>query len=429
MGEKRKSEQKVRLEVQAKTPRLSVALASFPGVMPAPDTQFKVFQNRDPLKAHQQVVVGSSDKVEFHAATYGSQRASPLFSKYLIGVYDPATRTVKLQEAPVLTFARQVKALKNVPACLQDLMPDDVSNAAASAGQMMDSRLGMAFGTRRTKVMLSNVEKNRLNFDTLTTNEGAVQSAIQTVDVHVANLDTVHDDGSTELLPRCNSTTEDVSQIYKLSAIIGSADLKSISVQRFLDEVLNPPKPEKGVEVAPEEKFHGEPLFLSKFVKSKVQAIIANGQENSESMAALIYLNSLIHFARKGRMFFARNPGQDPQHVLPARIVTRMHNQFSGQAITEDGFRRRVISDVDTHRLRCYILIMVLLFNNYIVDIDAIAPELQLDSPTCVKYCRMIGCVVKGSNRDPTVSQSTATLSAPLKVDNIIRKGGPPGRR
>lgn len=124
-----------------------------------------------------------------------------------------------------------------------------------------------------------------------------------------------------------------------------------------------------------------------------------------------------------------------PPDILLDGILERFTVQRAGQ-VGKSKDRSYFIDPQNEDKLLCYILVIVLHLNNFIVEISPLAKEFGLKPSKIVNLFRVIGAQVKSATVAqaeafgiPKSSASTykiATLKVPFKLPQMTRRGRAP---
>lgn len=388
----------------------SVAVGTFFKGFQAPkDTTFELYKNKK--NGDEFVLHGENDRLEYEGSTDEHFVES---SQYVVGVYDPSKKSVDLYKAPLLSTKVISKSRKNL------IGPDIKQNNVRAS--VMRTALGEAFGTKKAKKAIADMERNRIDSDKL------VDSAIDIVDsVKTASKDlptreqlqeTVSADRPT---PLADLDATDVEQIYPLYNIIPKNEWTYIRVGSIMKEQDQ----EKRLEYFPHTKFE----YISKKLPTLTQA------SQMQKLQLLYYLSLLVGVYDNRRV---NNKIKLLERINspPDSLLDGILDRFTISRSTQFGKSKDKSYFIDPQRedkLLCYILAIILHLDNFIVEVSPLAQQLNLKPSRLVTLFKTLGATVKGATVAqaeafgiPKSSASTykiATLKVPFKLPEMTRRG------
>ncbi|QLG70190.1 hypothetical protein HG535_0A01290 [Zygotorulaspora mrakii] len=391
----------------------SVAIGSFFKGFQAPEgTTFDLYKKK--TSKDQFILHGENDKLEYNGETDPESVTS---NQYLVGIFNPEKKSVQLYKAPLIASKIFSKHTKNLSG--PTIKSNDVRSSA------LRNALGEAFGTKKAKKAIADLERNRVDSDKL------VDSAVDIVDsVRTAAKDlpsrqqleeqVTHDRPT----PLANIDATDVEQIYPVENIIPKRELQVIRVGPLLKETDH----EKRLELLPYNK--------SQYISKKLPALTQATQMTK--LQLLFYLSLLLGVydnRRVNNKVKLLERLSSPSEILLDGVLERFTVLRAGQ-IGKSKDRSFVIDPQNEDKLLCYILVVILHLNNFIVEISPLAKELGLKPSKLVNLFRVIGAQVKGATvaqaeafNIPKSSASTykiATLKVPFKLPQMTRRGRAP---
>ena len=317
-------------------------------------------------------------------------------------------------KAPLLSTKVISKSRKNL------IGPDIKQNNVRAS--VMRTALGEAFGTKKAKKAIADMERNRIDSDKL------VDSAIDIVDsVKTASKDlptreqlqeTVSADRPT---PLADLDATDVEQIYPLYNIIPKNEWTYIRVGSIMKEQDQ----EKRLEYFPHTKFE----YISKKLPTLTQA------SQMQKLQLLYYLSLLVGVYDNRRV---NNKIKLLERINspPDSLLDGILDRFTISRSTQFGKSKDKSYFIDPQRedkLLCYILAIILHLDNFIVEVSPLAQQLNLKPSRLVTLFKTLGATVKGATVAqaeafgiPKSSASTykiATLKVPFKLPEMTRRG------
>lgn len=394
----------------------SIAVASFFKGFHAPvDTEFKLYRNK--YSDDQYILHGENNRLEYIGQT-DSESTTGL--QYLVGVYNKKTNSVDLYKAPVLVS-------KVVSKSKRDLAGPKIKNQGQVRGSVLRNALGEAFGTKKAKKAISDLERNRVDSDKLVDVAvdivDTVKSASKGLPTRKEMETAVANDRPT---PLANVDATDVEQIYPVENIIPSRELQSIRVNGILKE--------KDIE----KKLEFFPYIpkSTKYIKKKLNIF----KEPSQIVKIqLLYYLTLLFGVYENRRCRSKDQLMEKLNSPPESLVDGILERFTVARQGAFGRSKNRSFLVDPHsedKLLCYILVIMLHLDNFIVEISPVAQDLGLKPSKITSLFRIIGCVVKsatvaqaeafGISKAEISTYKIATLKVPFKLSEISRRGRGP---
>ncbi|KAJ3005963.1 UNVERIFIED_CONTAM: DNA-directed RNA polymerase I subunit rpa49 [Siphonaria sp. JEL0065] len=333
------------------------------------------------------IVVAGLDRVELRADT--REAPAPLV-RYVVGVVDKSSNTVKFCEAPQLRFKTVVKARSQ-------FKPTQIGIKNTLARHI----LGETFGTIKRKKAISAQERNKVKVDSLVSAEQVLKTVIDDSEALLPTLDSIkQEQDSNRLIPpfKINATTP--AEVYKLESIMTASELSSIDVDFILEIKFKEDLKEELDKVHP-----------SSWVFTRVFEALQTNQDKAK-IQKYIYILFMMKFLTAGPGSIRKGTPL-PSYVAP-QITASMMEKFTEQQ--QDGDRGIKIAFPDRlkDKLRSYIMCACLLVDGYRLDVDTIASDLKLSGIKVSTTCRELGCAIEISKKG-NAEKKTAKLVVPLK--------------
>lgn len=391
----------------------SIAVASFFKGFHAPvDTKFKLYRNKH--FNDQYILHGENDRLEYIGQT---DSESVTGSQYVVGVFNKKTNSVDLYKAPVLVS-------KVVSKSKRDLAGPKIKNQGQVRGSVLRNALGEAFGTKKAKKAISDLERNRVDSDKLADVAvdivDTVKSASKGLPTRKEMEASVSNDRPT---PLANLDATDVEQIYPVENIIPSRELQSIRVNGILKE--------KDIE----KKLDFFPYIpkSTRYIKKKLDIF----KEPSQIVKLqLLYYLTLLLGVYENRRCRSKDQLMEKLNSPPESLVDGILERFTVARQGTFGRSKNRSFFVDPHnedKLLCYILVIMLHLDNFIVEISPVAQDIGLKPSKITSLFRIIGCVVKsatvaqaeafGISKADISTYKIATLKVPFKLPEMSRRG------
>lgn len=390
----------------------SVAVASFfKGFRATDDTSFQLYRNK---RSHEQFILhGENERLEYEGTTDSKHNSS----QYVVGIFNKKKQCIELFKTPMVSGKVISKAKKNLAG------PAIKQKGSTVRGSVLRNALGEAFGTKKAKKAIVDLERNRIDADKLT------EAAIDIVDT-VKNASsglptrsemelTVANDRPT---PVANLDATDVEQIYPIENIIPKRELAFIRVGPIFKEKSIEGK----LELLP---FGSE----SKYIAKKLNIL----QEVSQTTKLqLLYYLSLLMGVYINRRINDKNKLLEKLNNPPESLVDGILERFTivrpGQ-FGRSKERSYFIDPQNEDKLLCFMLAIMLHLDNFLVEIQPLAQEMGLKPSKVVSLFRILGCVVKGATvaqaeafgipKSAASTYKIASLRVPFKLPEMTRRG------
>lgn len=281
--------------------------------MNAPFIQFKAYSKpRDSTKSasipqptSHSILLHSSDHAKLdYTATSNSNK----HLEHYVGVYDPATSSLKIMPAHAVTLRSTLRS-----------ETDEVQaqNAVRTFAKQREE-LGMEFGTKKAKKALASRTVNAI---TGPTEKGVETAVLDSVKEASENLPVKEEQQSSILaskpIPRPNLEADKIENVYPITKLVPPADMRTLAVKDWQDAV----------------KAHQEVKLTSRFVASRLQSVA--GREDVQALKALKYLLLLLEFngalsvARSGKKVPQRDKLKEKLAAWPEALVDNVRRRFA----------------------------------------------------------------------------------------------------
>lgn len=388
-----------------------VAVASFGAVQVPTDTEFQVFSRRMDKKTQQLLVHGESAGIEYEGQTQPDQ------SQYMVALYDADTGNVELYPgAAYVEMGTVVSKLK------KSSQPEIKSKDIARVAQR--NTLGETFGTRKAKKAITDQVVNRIDTGMLEDIEGELVDAVATT---TANLPTQDQMEATMLqnrpIPPHNPAAEKREDIYPLHGIVPKREWAAIRV----DAVLR----EKDADA----RKALMPSGTTEFVAARL-VTCTDAAKHTEKLQLLYYVG-LLMAVYSGRKSVRNKTGlvkllNNPPDLLVTGILDRFVGVQGGSEFGRSKERAFYMDSAHETKLLCYLLALMLRLDNYVLEVLPLAAQLGLKPSRLSEVMRQLGCLVKnasavqaealGLTKQAAATYKIATLSAPLKLPEMVRR-------
>lgn len=280
----------------------------------------------------------------------------------------------------------------------------------------------LAFGTKKAKKAIADMERNRIDSDKLTTVAVDIVDSVRVASKDLPTREELNDQVSNDRpTPVANLEATDVEQIYPVENIIPSREMQFIRVGSLLKEK----DMEKKLELLPYQT-------KSKYVNKKLTTLSQMGNQGALKLQLLYYLNLLMGVYENRRCFSKVKLMErlnSPPETLVDGILDRFTVAKSGQ-MGRSKERSFFIDPQHEDKLLCFILVLVLHLDNFIVEVTPLAQELSIKPSKIVSLFRAIGAIVKGATvaqaeafgipKSAANTYKIATLKVPFKLPEMV---------
>ncbi|EGV63192.1 DNA-directed RNA polymerase I subunit rpa49 [Yamadazyma tenuis] len=378
--------------------------AFFNGLSVDSSTEFDVYKHKS---KNQFELHGENDTLEYNAGSNEDEEAHA----YTLAIYDPSTKSVELYESPMLNgrvISKSKRQYKG-PKVKQLGIRNNLQRTA----------LGEAFGTKKAKSAISNLERNRIDSDKLQDVElDIVDSVRESTQALPTKVQMDQDSSELRPTPRINMEATSSDDIYPVENIIPSPDWDAIRINSILDA----PTTDSKLELLP--------FSSSDYIRHHIDA------EDQTKLKFIYYLSILlgIYHNRRSRdkATLLTKFKTQPSEMLIDTILKTFTVSKSGKF----GKSKDKSFFIDPHnedKLLCYILAIIFHVNNFLIELQPLAYELNLKPNKLVNLCRIMGANVK----PPTVGQAEAlsipkalmatsklaSLKAPVRLPDMSKRG------
>jgi DNA-directed RNA polymerase I subunit RPA49 len=387
-----------------------VVATTFGGQSVPKDASFNVYKRKSDVIVH-----GENPVFEYDGQNQQDQ------GSYCLASYDPGTNSVELYPSSLVNMAGVVKAKKMVegPAVKQA----NVRNV------LQRNALGEAFGTKKAKKAITEMERNRIDAEKLEDLEVAIVDTVQESTENLPSQEKRQEAlSSTRPIPPHNLETTKVEEVYPLDGIIPKFEWSYIRVQPITQE--------KDLS----KKLSLFPHKTSQYVSSRMAAI-ENGVGTQTEKIKMIYYASLLLAVYENKRInnkaaLLAKVGNPPEALISGILDRFAVSKASQFGKTKD--RNFAIDPVHEHKLLCYLLALILRIDNYTAEIAPLAQELSLKPSKLAELFRALGCAVKpptavqaealGLSKAAAANYKLAVLSAPLKLPDVAKRKRQGGR-
>lgn len=404
------------IKVSSYTDEPVAAVGSFfNGLSIPPSTEFDIYKNK---KTNNYLIHGESDHLEYN----GDSTSTQDLNEYVVAMYDPNTKSVELFKTPYVqtkVTSKQYKVYKG---------PSVRSTGIKNVTQR--NALGEAFGTKKAKQAITNLEKNRIDADKLQDMEMDIIDSVQdslTASNNNNNNSANANNGSASQndafsnspIPRPNVDATNVEHIYPIKSIIPAKDWSYIRVQSIFTDS------------DPISQFPSSP----EFIKQQLPSII--DQQNLEKLQILYYASLLFAIYENRRVSSKDQLMTKLDHKPSEALVDTILTNFTIARTSKFGKSKDRSFTIDPHnedKLLCYLIILILHLSNFSVALNPLARDLKLKPTKLVALFRAVGAIIKsatvgeaealGIPKSSVGTYKIAHLKVPFKMPELTRRRG-----
>lgn len=380
-----------------------------PGINVPEDAKFEVLSKSSKRKSTGQIIEGEHGPIAYE----GTQDDQ----KYCLAIKDAKTGKIRLVETPVLSVVSHVKQRR-------DAEDKSLIRQASTLRWEQRTALGEAFGTKKAKAAITDAARNRLDADMLEGFETAIVDSVKDATSSLPSQEERQKAMTAERpIPRYNSETKNVDEIYPIDAIVSQRELQVLDVDSL----------EKAADA--EERAKVWPFKTGDFVNTRVAAVISEGVDVRRRLRLLGYIGFLmaVYSARRAnsKLKLTTQIGAEvPDELIDGALRRFAVSKAGTFGTTKD--RNFTFDPAHCDKLLCYTLALTLHIDNFQVDINPLAHELALKPSKLVDLFRNLGCTIKSPSstqmkeRNLTASQAAsyriAALKAPLVLPDVVRR-------
>lgn len=411
---KRKRESKTTdIRVSSYNEDVSVVIGSFFNGLSVPEeTEFELFKHK---KDDKFIFHGENDRLDYNGDSNTDDS-----SDYAIALYDPVHKSVDLYKSILVNskVTARSKRIYKGPAVKQ----------AGIRNVIQRNALGEAFGTKKAKVAITNLEKNRIDSEKLQDMEldiiDNVKELTQELPTRQEMSESVTNDRPT---PLANVDATNVEDVYPLLNIIPQKEWSFLRV----GPLMNESDEKKRLELLP----YGKSVYISKHLPQLIAS------QNTEKLQLLTYASLLFGVYEnrrvKDKQTLMTRLDNKPSEILIDGILERFTISRASQ-FGKSKDRSFIIDPHHEDKLLCYLLALILHIDNFMVELPPLAHELNMKPTKLVGLCKALGATVKSATVAqaeafgiPKITASTykiASLKVPFHLPEMTRRGKRGGR-
>lgn len=379
----------------------------FNGLQIPESTEFDLFKHKTTNGRY--ALHGENSTLEYNGQTEADEQ-----NDYVVAFYDKKSRAVQLFRAPMIpatVTSKEHRIHKGPKVKSRGLRNTEQRNA-----------LGKEFGTKKVKAKITNYDRNRIDSNRL---EGIEADIVDTVtDVTSADPGSraMYDNTpANTVTPPVDAEATNVEDVYTLESIIPNKEWSSIRVHSIMEEE----DVEKRLELLP----YGKSAFVAK----KLSQYISSG--NTRKVQMLHYAALLFGVYSNRRVTSKFNLMERLDNKPSEILVDGVLDRFATARTTGFGKRKEnsfIIDPFHEDKLLCYLLALILHIEDFIVEINPLANELNMKPTRLTNLYRALGATIKpagasmaealGLSKKDATTYKVAVLKVPFKQPELIRK-------
>lgn len=386
----------------------SVVVGSFfNGLQVPPETTFDLYQH----KSHKDnfLLHGENANLEYNGLTEGDS------NDYVVALYDPVHKAVELFRAPMI--CGKVTSLDSRVHKGPKIRLRGVKNF------VQRNALGEAFGTKKAKAAITNLEKNRIDADKLQDMELDIVDNVKELTLDLPTRQELLDVGVFDRpTPAANVDATSVEDIYPIRSIIPKKEWSSIRINAIYDEE----DAEKRLDMLP----YGKSAFVAKNLPKFVSL------RNTEKVCLLYYASLLFGVYNNRRVRDKTTLMERLENKPSELLVDGVLERFAVSRTSAFGKSKDRSFIIDPHhedKLLCYLIAVLFHIEGFTVEILPLANELNMKPTRLIGLLRAMGAHVKpigvgmaeaiGLSKKEASTYKVAVLRVPFKLPEMVRKG------
>lgn len=308
---------------------------------------------------------------------------------YLLGLYDPVTKTVNLRKVPMFTLSRSVKALANLSSMATDRGRDEGFDYTKARRD-----LGEAFGNKKQKQAARNMDRMKVNTEHM---DNILEHVALGIDESSASLPSEVELNAalnaSRALPKANLEASESAEVYPVDSLVPPTVLKALQT-RYLLKCTSSSELGKAMRV-----MSLPSPWLLPLLWQHVQTAQNDDGSTSEAMklVRLGYVMAILLSFRKHTRLL--NKGDDGVALLSQKMHLPDHekdivmeyllSQFAEQS---RGSQSSTVTSTGETRLLATIVVLALHLDNFSVAPQRLAQELSVTTQRVNDICKSLGC-------------------------------------
>lgn len=385
-----------------------VVSSFFNGMLVPENSNFDLFQHKN--KKDSYFLHGENSALEYNGYTGEDEN-----NDYIVALYNPAHKSVELFKAPMVYG--KVTSLDSRVHKGPKVKSRGVQNF------VQRTALGEAFGTKKAKAAIVNLEKNRIDSNRLQDMELDIVDNVKELTLDLPTREQLQEEGSVDRpVPPVNENATSVEDVYALHSIIPKKEWANIRINSIFEEESE----EQRMEMLP----YGKSAFVAKNLAKFVSL-------HNESKVQMLYYASLLFGVFANRRVRNKNAlmerlGNKPSELLVDGVLERFAvSRTSDFGKSKD--RSFIIDPYHEDKLLCYLLAVLFHIEGFTLEILPLANELNMKPTRLVSLLRVMGAIIKpigvgmaeaiGLSKKEAATYKVAVLKVPFKLPEMVRRG------
>ncbi|KNC82442.1 hypothetical protein SARC_05274 [Sphaeroforma arctica JP610] len=353
-----------------------------------------------------EVIVGSSENVEFYGQNYGHSEKSSMTRKFAVGVVNPDTGIIKIYEAGHIPLGQIPKSLKT-----STITADNNFQSRATTQREKDAEyfaakttLVESYGGRKNLRKMQARQRNQLTSAAITDVQGIAKAALKGFDQFTKEDTQVLLDANLPL-PPVNAEATKQEEIYQYDSLITPQEYRALGEPS--EELLSSSL--EDVQDMSKNKF----CWYSKFALSQAMRMPEKGPWRVKMARTIIYIQYLMNIYNNSKKLH-----DDSWHLvdIPMTIRDRITDTFT--TVEMDGAKKKyTLSSFQHDRLAAHICALSLHLTDFSLPYKDLAKDLRLTLPRIKSLLKTIGCGLNAKD-------GTAQLTYPLKLPKLNMRRG-----
>lgn len=423
------------------------------------EREFSLYRNQQARKLSQLRLAADTDRVLYEGVNYGKHSADTLPYRYALALLDGESGMAQVYADPNLFVChRLIKRQQPTTSPTDEEGEEKEGTKRDASTEYLKSRmlLGESFGTKRTKQILSSLDRNKINMEQLATQSAFISRNIDNSISRMAEEEqqqqrakeegtmdaltgrtasTSHPNDS--ILPPYDGQTKKVAEIYRMQDLIPHDVYYALNVDDLVNALHSKSKADELASVMAS-------YVMEDAVEARFQALaslvkLPELTALTHTVRCLVYLNHLLHFRALSE---ARINAPNLASYLPmasAEVLSTLPHLFAEAVVSTNGKERFKLSTLARDRLVVHICILALTLDGFRTNVARLSATLRLPAIKTADYMKAIGCTLEqpgegeptrytppGSTREVQVKM--AVLKAPLTIAPLKVRKGPPRR-
>lgn len=396
------------LEVVSCSTKPELVVGSFFNGLQIPEsTEFDLYKHKS--QSEKYALHGENDTLEYNGETRSNEN-----NDYVVAFYDKKSRSVQLFRAPMIpatVTSKEHRVHKGPKIKLRGLHNSEKRIA-----------LGKEFGTKKVKASISNYDRNRIDSNRLEDMEADIVDNVNDATVVMPSREEMEGSAlANKVTPPVDALATNVEDLYTIASIVPEDEWNTIRVHSIMEETDT----EKRLEMLP----YGKSTFVAKKLSQYISAA------NTKKVQMLFYASLLfgVYSQRRvsNKLKLMERLDNKPSEVLIDGVLDR----FTVSKTTGFGKSKHksyVIDPFHEDKLLCYLLALIFHIEDFIVEINPLANELNMKPSRLINLFRAMGATTKptgagmaeslGLSKKDAMAYKVAVLKVPFKQPEIMRR-------